>query len=152
MVLLKSVGTVFGLLLKPKAREVRIDFVSSLSAFLGNEQTWAKWDNWHVKEKFSLSKNKFNIVHSVYCECICIPVVSFIAIQLKMCKWNLGSAKWCPPASRRTFLVWERNFYQVTIPFGPIYLNCRLSLIFWSAQLPPTRKPESHRVTVQMEA
>ena len=74
----------------------------------GSEQTLVKRDNWHVEETFSLPKNKFDIVHSVCCECICIPVVTFIAVQLRMCKWSLGSAKWCPPAASRTFLVWEK--------------------------------------------
>lgn len=42
------------------------------------------------------------IVHSVFRECTYMPVVTFIAKQLRTCKWSLRSAKRWPPTPSRT--------------------------------------------------
>lgn len=74
--------------------------------------------------EISLPKNRLDIVHSVYCECICIPVVTFIAVQLRTCEWSLGSAKCVLPHLAELFWC-ERNFQSGNNSFwSNFFINC----------------------------
>lgn len=56
-----------------------------------------------IKKKVKKALPWSGMVQSVFCECMCLLVVTFIAKQLRMCKRSLRSAKWWPPAPSRTF-------------------------------------------------